>query len=164
MGVAGKGRPRKPASLALVSGSRKDRINNLAPIPAELPVEPPEWLRVDAVKVWDHLASDLIAAGVLTGWDVQAFAEWCDAVATIAEAAQHLATDGYLIERPVFDRNGKQTGNRTVPNEWLFIQRAALDTSAKRAARFGLTPAERAALSIPGGDQSGANPDRFLFG
>lgn len=164
MGVAGQGRPRKPTALAIVSGTRKDRINTSAPIPAELPIEPPAWLRPAGVAVWERLAPSLIDAGVLTGWDVQAFAEWCDAAATIAEAAQHLAADGYMIERPVFDRNGKQTGHRVVPNEWFFIQRAALDTSAKRAARFGLTPAERASLSITGGVSSGANPDRFLFG
>lgn len=164
MGVGGKGRPKKPTALQLVQGDRKDRINRSAPMPAELDIVPPAWMRPRAVAEWERLAPDLIAKGVLTGWDVQAFAEWCDAVATVAEAAEHLAADGHMVERPVFDRNGARTGFRVVPNEWFYIQKAALEVSAKRAARFGLTPAERSALPIDrGGAGDGQDPERFFI-
>lgn len=165
MGRAGQGRPKKPTKLALVHGDRRDRINWTEPLPAELPIDPPPWLRPRAVEEWERLASDLIDKGVLTAWDVQAFAEWCDAVACIAEAAEHLAAEGHLIEAPVFDRNGKQTGTRQVPNPWFYLQARALETSAKRAARFGLTPAERASLAPGNGGAGGGSndPERFFI-
>jgi len=125
---------------------------------------PPAWLtRADALAEWERLAPDLIAKKVLTFWDVQAFAEYCDAVATIAEAAAELAEQGYVVERPVFDRNGKETGERVVPNEWVQIQARALEVSARRGARFGLNPSDRTGVAAGGGaDGERKNPERLL--
>lgn len=148
MGRAGKGRPAKPTSLKVVSGTRPDRINTAEPIPDEAPIEPPAWLDPRALEFWEEMAPDLIAKGVLTPWDVQAFAEWCDAASTVAFAAEQIATEGHIVESDVFDRNGVKTGVRLVTNPWFYIQRSALDVSAKRAARFGLTPAERSGVAI----------------
>ena len=163
MGVGGKGRPAKPTSLKLVSGTRPDRINDKEPVPAEAPIEPPEWLDEAAVEMWHRLAPDLIAAGVLTAWDVQAFAEWCDASSTVAFAAEQIAAEGHIVEQEVFDRNGKPTGTRLVTNPWFYIQRSMLEVTAKRAARFGLTPAERSGVAVQrGADVGDDDPESYL--
>lgn len=161
MGRAGQGRPRTPTQLALVKGTRKDRINHDEPDPsdADIEIEPPEWLDPMAREEWDRLAPDLIAKGVLTPWDVQAFAEWCDAASTVRFAAMQLAEEGHMVEEPVFDRNGKKTGDRVVVNKWFYIQRTALEITAKRAARFGLTPAERSGVSVNNGGAAGGAED-----
>lgn len=163
MGRGNKGRPAKPTALKLVDGTRKDRVNRSEPQP-DLPVEPPPWLVDDvALAVWDRLAPELEAKGVLTGWDVQAFAEWCAAVATIAEAERHLAEEGHVVEAPVFDRNGVPTGTRTVRNEWSRVWKDALEVAARRAAKFGLTPSDRAGISVGGvNDGDGLDPERLL--
>lgn len=163
MGVAGKGRPSKPTALKLVQGTRSDRINDREPVPAEAPIDPPFWLDSMALEVWEQYAPDLVATGVLTAWDVQAFAEWCDAASTVAFAAQQLADEGHLVEQDVFDRNGKKTGVRVVTNPWFYIQRSALEVTSKRAARFGLTPAERSSVAVNRGGTEGIDdPDAYL--
>ena len=164
MGVGGKGRPAEPTALKLVKGTRKDRVNDKEPIPSDdLEVVPPAWLSEEAIVEWDRLAPDLISTGVLTAWDVQAFAEWCAAVARNAEAERHLQAEGEIVEQDVFDRNGKPTGTRLVMNPWFYVQRSALETTAKRAARFGLTPAERSGVAVDRGTNGAGNdPAAYL--
>ena len=163
MGVGGKGRPAKPTSLKLVEGTRADRVNHDEPHPSEMEILPPGWLDEMALAEWNRLAPDLIRTGVLTGWDVQAFAEWCDAASTVAFAAERLAVEGHLVERPVFDRNGVETGTRIVTNEWFQIQKAALEVTKSRAARFGLTPAERSGVAVDrGGVRGEDDPESYL--
>lgn len=164
MGRGGRGRPSKPTALKLVDGTRKDRINKAEPKPAEVSIEPPPWL-VDelALEAWGNLAPDLIDRGVLTGWDVQAFAEWCSAVAHLVRAEQALAIEGHVIEAEVFDRNGKPTGTRLIRSEWSRVWKDALEVTARRAAKFGLTPSDRAGISVDGADAGeGKDPSRLL--
>lgn len=156
-----RGPAKEPTNLTVLKGGKPSATE---PVPAEGEVAPPAWLtRGQALAEWARLAPDLIAKKVLTFWDVQAFAEYCDAVATIAEAAAELAVQGYVVDRPVFDRNGKETGSRVVPNEWVQIQSRALEVSARRAARFGLTPSDRTGVAAGGGaDGERKNPERLL--
>lgn len=166
MGRGGQGRPKTPTQLALVKGTRKDRINDKEPEPTAAEIEAPDWLDPMALEEWERLAPDLIAKGVLTAWDVQAFAEWCDAASTVRFAAMRLAEEGHIVEQPVFDRNGKETGVRVVTNQWFYIQRTALEVTAKRAARFGLTPAERSGVSVDNGGAAGGadDPETYIGG
>jgi P27 family predicted phage terminase small subunit len=146
--MATTGRPKKPTKLSVLHGDRKDRINTREPQPAELSVEPPGWLTSDAREVWDRLADDLRVKGVLTVWDTEAFACWCDAVARRRNAAQALDREGEVIEMPVFNKNGEQTGNRLGKNPWTLVLNEADAQVQRYAARFGLTPSDRASLSI----------------
>ncbi len=156
-----RGPAKEPTNLTVLKGGKRPATE---PVPAEGEVVPPAWLTRDqALAEWARLAPDLIAKKVLTFWDVQAFAEYCDAVATITEAAAKLSGQGYVVKRPVFDRNGKETGARVVPNEWVQIQSRALEVSARRAARFGLTPSDRTGVAAGGGaDGERKNPERLL--
>jgi P27 family predicted phage terminase small subunit len=51
---------------------------------------PPSWLSGDARSIWDGLAPDLERRGVLTVWDVEAFANYCDAAARRRRAVARL--------------------------------------------------------------------------
>jgi len=156
--MATTGRPKKPTNLAVLHGDRKDRINTAEPKPSTLTVEPPEWLTDEARAVWDRLAADLKVKQVLTAWDTETFACWCDAVVRRRNAAQALAREGEVIELPVYNKNGELTGHRLGKNPWTLVLNEADAQVQKYAARFGLTPSDRAGLSI-GKDDSDADDD-----
>jgi phage terminase small subunit len=82
------GRPPKPRNLKVLHGDRPDRINNAEPVPSSLPVEPPYELNEDVREVWDRLAPDRIAKGLLTAWDVDAFAAFCEALVLVRQGAR----------------------------------------------------------------------------
>ncbi|MFY1669506.1 phage terminase small subunit P27 family [Plantactinospora sp. WMMB334] len=131
-------------------GTRSDRVNTAEPVPSAVDVGPPDWLTDAAVAIWDVYAPDLIRKGVLTAWDVEAFAVCCDAAARRRAAAVTLAQEGEIVQLPVFDKNGKLTGHRKSRNPWLLVLNQADAQLGRWAARFGLTPSDRAQLS--GGD------------
>lgn len=151
----------RPTSLRVLHGDRPDRINTAEPKPAAVDVSPPEWLPVDAAAVWGAYAPDLRRTGVLTAWDVEAFAAWCDAVARRARAARELQECGEVVEAPVFNKNGDVTGHREVKSPWLAVLNEADAQVQRYGARFGLTPSDRAQLTIGGG--SGRDPAEDLL-
>jgi phage terminase small subunit len=69
-------------------------------------VSPPEWLGDEARGVWS-LAGDLKAKGVLTAWDTEAFASWCDAVVRRRRRWSTCKDQGEVIELPVYNKNGE---------------------------------------------------------
>ncbi|MFJ5156327.1 phage terminase small subunit P27 family [Streptomyces sp. NPDC088353] len=151
----------KPTALRVLHGDRKDRINTAEPQPDTGDVLPPDWLGDDALAVWDALAGDLEAKGVLTPWDVEAFANWCDAVARRRRAAQAVEEEGEIVESPVFNKNGDVTGERRGKNPWLLVLAEADAQVQRYGARFGLTPSDRAQLKIGGAD-GGLGAERLL--
>lgn len=160
--MATTGRPKKPTNIAVLHGDRKDRINTAEPKPSQLEVAPPNWLGDQAVEVWNSLAADLKAKGVLTGWDVEAFASWCDAVVRRRHASKRLQVEGEVIELPVFNKNGEETGHRYAKNPWTLVLNEADAQMQKYAAKFGMTPSDRASLSI--GEASKGADDDLLTG
>ncbi|MEU2450067.1 phage terminase small subunit P27 family [Streptomyces sp. NPDC012765] len=151
----------KPTALRVLHGDRADRINRDEPRPSELGIEAPDWLSDPALEVWETLAGDLVDKGVLTAWDVEAFANWCDAVARRRDAAGHVAEEGAVTEQPVFNKNGEQTGVRLAKSAWLLALDAADAQVQRYGARFGLTPSDRAQLKI-GGQDNPAGAERLL--
>lgn len=151
----------KPTALRVLHGDRADRINRDEPQPSELGIEAPAWLSDAALEVWETLADDLVDKHVLTAWDVEAFANWCDAVARRRDAAEHVAEEGAVTEQPVFNKNGEQTGVRLAKSAWLLALDAADGQVQRYGARFGLTPSDRAQLKIGGATKAGG-PERLL--
>lgn len=70
----------KPTALRVLHGDRKDRINDAEPVAPEVEVRPPEELSDEAREIWTRLAPSLIAVGVLTVWDIDAFQITCEAL------------------------------------------------------------------------------------
>lgn len=151
----------KPTALRVLHGDRKDRINTDEPQPDAGEIAPPDWLGERALEVWDAYAPDLEAKRVLTPWDVEAFAAWCDAVARRRDAAEHVDVEGAVVELDVFNKNGELTGTRRAKNPWLLALDAADAQVQRYGARFGLTPSDRAGLKIPS-EGEGKGAERLL--
>lgn len=152
-----RGPAAKPTNIRYLHGDDKvhpERVNRSEPQPANAEAKPPTWLSKQARKVWKRLAPDLKAKGVLTPWDVEAFASYCDAVVRRAEAAKMLEEQGQVVELPVFNKNGELTGYRTARNPWLLTLNDADAQVQRWGARFGMTPSDRAGIKLPppGGD------------
>jgi P27 family predicted phage terminase small subunit len=138
-----------PTPLKVLTGVRKDRINDAEPIPSAEDVVRPSWLCPQACKVWDTKAPDLIRRRVLTTWDAEAFAVYCDAVVLHRQAAEHLQGEGAVVEADVFDRNGRPAGTRLQRNVWALAWKDTATVIQSYGARFGMTPSDRVALSVP---------------
>lgn len=152
----------KPTNVRLLHGDRKDRINEAEPQPATVDIGPPAWLPKSARTVWDRLAPDLVREGVLTGWDVEAFANYCDAVVRRYRAVKALEREGEVVELPVFNKNGEQTGYRISRNPWSLALKDADAQVQRWGARFGLTPSDRSQLSV--GEGKRGSSDDLLTG
>lgn len=142
-----------PTALKLLQGTRDDRINKDEPVPDT--VDPvllaaPEWLHPESLPIWNAYAPDLIRKGVLTAWDIEAFGACVDAAARRRRAVAALKTEGEVIKLPVFNKNGELTGERLGRNPWLVVLTQADGQLQRWAARFGMTPSDRAQLA--GGD------------
>lgn len=74
------GRPRKPSRVLQLQGTfRKDRHGGTEPAPTNPVAAKPDWLvrKRRASLVWDELAPERIAMGVLTSADAEEFAHLC---------------------------------------------------------------------------------------
>lgn len=125
--------------------------NDIAPPLDEL--DPPSYLDLDAVAVWHRLAPSLADAGILTAWDVDAFAVFVSAVVAHQRAMKHVNERGVMVKQR----------SSYVKNPALQVARDSAATIATYAARFGLTPADRARLRLeePDHDLDGAGVDPF---
>jgi len=160
--MGARGKPPAPTELKLVRGERKDRVNTNEPKPAEGEIIPPDWLCIEALDVWREYAPDLQAKKVLTPWDLESFAGWCDAVVRRWRAARCLDEEGEVTEQPVFNRNGDQTGVRRAKNPWMYVWKDANEVVARVGARFGLTPSERSQLRVDPGQAIERSKRRLL--
>lgn len=154
MGGRGSGRIGKPTHLKLLEGEREDRINRDEPTPEMYEsLEPPVELSDRAREVWDRLAPDLVNKNVLTGWDVDQFAVFCDAVAIYHDCKEQMG--------------GKYTAlgaaGGVIKSPYWQIMRDCQSIMTTIGSRYGLSPADRARLST-GADESdeGDSAERLL--
>lgn len=135
-----------PNHIKLVQGAEERYLNRDEPVPSELAdaFDPPSDISERAQEVWRRLAPDLVDKKVLTAWDVEQFAAYCVAVAQYKECRELMGGEytvtgsmGQMVKSPLW----------TEMNE-------ALTQMLKLSARFGLTPADRAGLSISAGDEA----------
>lgn len=130
--MAERGRPKKPKHLALLHGDRKDRINQQEPTPSEdLPIAPPYELPEEVQAVWDRLAPDRITSGVLTAWDVDAFAAFCEALVLAQKGA-------------------REASGAVIPGAPSPMSRFkdAVSLCSTLGGRFGWTPSDRQKLIV----------------
>ncbi len=132
--------PPTPTALKVVKGEREDRINRNEPVPAvgDVP-KAPSWLSGAAKVMWRRLAPDLHRKGVLTPWDVDAFAVVCSSYVTWRQAQQLVDSEGVLVE-----------GYRgsMVKHPAAQVARDSWQTFMQAASRFGLSPSDRSKLSV----------------
>ena len=147
MNQPGQGRKRKPTALVVLDGGRS---RPKEPKPARSPIRMPSGMSARAKSQWRRLAPDLIAKGVLTTWDVDLFRMYCDQF-WLYERAQ-LEVDE--LGPTVAGRNGEP-----VRNPAFSVMRDSLELIRKIGAQFGLSPSDRAGLSIVAPQKTGI--DRF---
>jgi P27 family predicted phage terminase small subunit len=136
-----------------LEGVRESRINRDEPLPEEGAVVPPAGLPADALGVWHRLAPDLITKRVLTAWDVDTFALFCRSTAIYNRAAAELDAD------PGVTTEGQRT---TVVKPQFRVMQQAAQTMMAAGARFGLTPADRAALKVDRGEKPTMGAERLI--
>lgn len=143
----------KPTSLRVLHGDQESRINRHEPQPTERAIESPRVLDEYAASVWERLAPDLIAKKVLTAWDVDQFATFCEAASTYKEAREHLSVEGLTA---------RGAAGGVIKSPYWQIIRDAADIMTRVGGRFGLTPSDRSSLTMGDAESAGRGAERFL--
>ena len=146
--MAVRGRKPLPTALKVLEGDRgKGRrpLNKNEPIPSQENILCPPWLLPEAKAEWNRLAPSLIAMGILTIHDTEAFAGYCQAYARWREADEYLTQNGTFFTTP----SGYM---QQVPQVSIAMQNLKIMQSL--CSEFGLTPASRARLFANSGDQN----------
>jgi len=134
----------RPTALKILHGDRSDRINDAEPVPLGRPVAP-GTMSVAGRAVWDRLAPDRIAQGVLTAWDVDAFAAFCEVTAVLATAHRGMG--------------GKPMPGAPSP---IGMFRDLVQLATTLGGRFGWTPSDRAKLAVGGRKEPANSAERLL--
>lgn len=144
--MATRGRPSKPTVLKVLDGDRKDRINHSEPVPADVDLSvPPQFLSEEAAEVWLTIAPDRVRQKVLTAWDVEAFAAFCEALVILRYAPR----DALRVALP-----GQESP--------MAKFRQAVAICSTLGGRFGWTPADRQKLVIGGSEDGQQGAERLL--
>jgi P27 family predicted phage terminase small subunit len=131
-----------PTAIKRERGVRGDRINSCEPVPSGKTPSCPSWLSPGARRVWRRLGPDLFRRGVLTAWDVDLFALFCDLVDQTSRA-RDLLGPALLVKRGV--KGGEEI---LVTNPAWRIYRDMLSEIRALAREFGLTPSARSTLMM----------------
>ena len=122
-----------PTALKVLQGARPSRVNLAEPKPDDRVCPgPPEWLPIEAKRLWRRIAPDLHAKKVLTWWDRDSFAVLMEAYVVHRWASAAIAEHGILVGDA-----------ERVKNPALQIQRDAAATIRTYVTQFGLTPSSR---------------------
>lgn len=154
----------KPTSLRVLDGDREDRINREEPLPEQTEVLAPSWLDDRAHAVWDRLAPDLIAKGVLTGWDVDVFAAFCSVVVRNADALVDVARNGTSLTTVERELSDGTVIYRVVKNPAWQVARESSALVTTLGGRFGLNPSDRSQIKVGGNRGATQGAERLLGG
>jgi P27 family predicted phage terminase small subunit len=115
----------------------------------------PSWLKGRARAAWKELVPELDRIGLLTVVDGHALAVYCEAWATYVEASEVVRQEGILVDSY---RGGK------AKNPAAQIMRDSADLMMKVGSQYGLTPATRTRLQVPGAGKDGFDMESLLSG
>lgn len=134
-----RGPAKTPTELKVLRGTAAaDQLAEQVTAPDGDVPEPPEYLDLDAIGIWRRLAPTLHARGVLTAWDVDAFAAYCTAVVHHRRAVTLVNADGIITG----------TGRARAKHPALQVVRDQAAVMVQLGGRFGLTPADRANIAV----------------
>ncbi len=162
--MAKTGRPRKPtADLKLCGTFRKDRRFDDEPVPDSGTLERPKFLKGPAKKEWERLAPLLYEKGVLTTWDLGAFAQYCwhwgEWVSLCQAIKKGKWVGGKEDGKIKKDMRTRYTARTSKGGECLDVlvqaQIKALNACRSLATEFGLTPSSRTRIKM--GDKQEEN-------
>lgn len=136
----------KPNALKLLAGNPGRRPIQAAAGPRYAPGAPamPKNLSKPARAVWKRTCRVMAAAGALAEADRDTLAAYCVAVAGLEECNALIDLEGFLIDVPTVDRNGRLTGATVRKLHPAIKVRSDLMGKVLLFARdLGLTPAAR---------------------
>ncbi len=122
----------------------------------------PAWLSREAKAEWRRVVRELDRIGLLTVVDRAALAAYCQAWAELVEATQVLGREGRIVEAEVFNKAGELTGHVKKLHPAVKMQRDAFARVKAFLGEFGLSPARRVGLSVPGQEQEADELKAFL--
>lgn len=139
-----KGRKPKPTHLKMLEGNPGKRtLHQHEPVPRSVFPEKPVLTTEVASDCWDRAVVELEAMGVLHASDRDALEIYCEMFGTWRLAQTMVSTEGITVE-------GRDKNPVTNPAWRVARDAAGLVKSLGEA--FGLTPAARSRLDLPGGD------------
>jgi P27 family predicted phage terminase small subunit len=128
-----------PTAIKLLRGTRKDRINLNQPQPPARVPPCPGWLSPEAKRLWRKIAPQLQAHRLLTEWDRESFAAYCEAAVQHQKACAIVAQGGILL---------KGYRGQLIKNPALQVARDTAQTMRGFAREFGLTPSARSSIDV----------------
>ena len=140
----GRGRPRKPTALRLVTGGRtRPHHSKSEPTPDPRAPIPPAWLQGRGLEAWNSVVDELTAIGCTSRLDAGILSSWASAMGTIAEAQEALNTLDSGRRLLITNKRGGPSVNPLIG-----VVRKAQKDAAHYATLLGLTPSSRAALEV----------------
>lgn len=145
----------KPTRLKLIEGNPgKKALPKNEPLPPAAPAlgEPPERFNDDAKAEWTRTGNVLHKMGLITLADLPMFEAYCE------------AWGGYVSAQRVYESMPLVEGQKgnLVRNPAAQISRDCLDKAISLARDFGMTPASRTRIDLPGGQATGGGLESFL--
>lgn len=114
----------------------------------------PDWLESDAVKVWDHLASELKKVKLMKPMYAYAFAMYCEAIAEFINCYKRIQEEGVDIVT---------TNGNVIQNPVVGTKSKAADRANKLGQQFGFSPSAWASLEIPADDSDKSEKENKFF-
>lgn len=165
------GRPRKPTALHILNGN-PSKISNLEMQYANEPQfdaydsnnlpKPPAFLPTLSKRCWRENVPVLASQGLLTKADLDILAAYCAAYYVWRSCLEDLKKVGSMIYRPHSATQPQSTYLDVLP------QVRGLNTAAKQmlelAREFGMTPAARGRMVVPGAKKEEDEMERLLRG
>jgi P27 family predicted phage terminase small subunit len=134
------GRPRKPTALKKLQGTfRKDRAVANEPEPPKTCPDKPKGLDKIAAERWDFLAPQLHQMGVLTLVDGSVLEGFCRHYSRAVQADRAIDKFGMIVETPFGPKL----------NPAVRVSRESWTVLNQLSAKLGLSPSDRARLSVP---------------
>jgi P27 family predicted phage terminase small subunit len=133
------GRPPKPAALKALAGNPGQRPIKPEPEPTKGAPRAPHDLKGEALAEWGRIVPELDALGLLAKVDRAYLVAYCESWASFDQARQEVAERGALVT----GRDGY-----LVKNPAAQIMKDAADMMLKFGSRFGLSPVDRARLTV----------------
>lgn len=158
----------KPTILKLIAGNPGKRpLNENEPQPPEGSPVPPNWLREDALAIWNELVPPLVETKLATAIDWPLIGRYCVKLARwiyLGEQINKAKTDfpeSKGTTYPILDEKGKPRYVAEFPwaSEWRALDR---DLRADEA-RIGIGAAARSRLTVVGGKEKSKDQDRRNF-
>ena len=150
----------KPTAMKMLEGNPgHQKLNDKEPtfdVPKKMP-SPPTWLLKEAKKEWKKLAPTLIAMGVLTEMDLDAFGAMCQNYAYYVEVDKKITKMGKSDEGVYFLQQAES--GYLSPHPYLSLRAKYYDLWRKSLSDFGLTPATRSRIVAGGGSGTSAEDD-----